>query len=124
MFNLLPIIGQVRFILFGPEDVAKVGRAPWLVTSFVPTSTSTLTPSTHLASIDAVTTFEFLAGHKGAAANLPEQVVYGLKAFTCFPGDLEHSTHNGDLEIPNGFSNVPVGRYWKVSRGPRHIEKG
>ena len=60
LFNLLLIISQVQFILFGPEDVAKVGRAPWLVTSFVPASTSTLTPSTHLASVNAVTTFEVL----------------------------------------------------------------
>ena len=42
---------------------------------------------------------DFLAGRDGAAANLPERVVYGPNAFTCFPGDLERSTHKGDLGI-------------------------
>ena len=40
-----------------------------------------------------------MAGREGAAANLPERVVYGPKSFTCFPGDLERSTRDGDLEI-------------------------
>lgn len=47
----------------------------------------------------------FFGGRGVAAENLPELFVYGSKAFTCRPGDLERT---GDLD-PDATPNVPEG---------------
>ena len=87
-----------------PKLVGLPGLSP--ASSPLPLALSLPAPTSRLLML--LPCLKFLAGREGAAANLPEWVVYGLKVFTCFPGDLECSAHDGNLEIPNGFLNIPV----------------